>query len=155
MLPNLRELTLTNTESERLTMSMATTNKGLSFVGKFAEKPATNLSIDKVAIQTMSRLHHTNGDFGVVMTDVSVGNIFGSQNVISMQSLQGQNAATGLISQEISIKGSYESLEEFQSFIQSQIIDHGGSISSMKMRGYSFDMKVQLFGRAEDQKAGV
>jgi hypothetical protein len=155
MQPKLRELAIANGESERLAMSMANTNKGLTFVGKFAEKPATNQSIDKVAIQAMSRLHHTHHDFGVVMTDVSAGNIVGGQNVITMQSLQGQNAATGLMSQEISIKGSYESLEEFQGFIQSQIIDHGGSISSIKMRGYSFDMKVQLFGRVEDQKAGV
>lgn len=155
MQPKLRELAMANGESERLAMSMAATNKSRSFVGKFAEKPATNLSIDKIAIQAMSRLHHTNHDFGVVMTDVSAGNIVGGQNVIPMQSLQSQNAATGLMMQEISFKGTYESLEEFQGFIQSQIINHGGSISSIKMRGYNFDMKVQLFGRVEDQKAGV
>ncbi len=89
------------------------------------------------------------------MTDVSAGTTVGGQTVIPMQSMQTQNAATGLMSQEINIKGSYESLEDFQNFIQTQIIEHGGSVSVLNLRGYSFEMKVQLFGPQEELKAGV
>ncbi len=155
MQPQLHDLAIAKGESGRLTLAMAEVNKSLRFMSQFDQAPSPKFNIDKVVVQSISRLLHTHHDFGVVMTDVSAGNTIGGQNVIPMQSMQSQNGATGLMTQEINIKGSYESLEEFQSFVQTQIIEYGGSVSAIKLRAYSFEMKVQVFGPKEDQKAGT
>ncbi len=155
MQPQLQELAMAKGEGGRLILAMASVNKSLGFMSQFDQTPAPKLGIDKVVVQSISRMLHTHHDFGVVMTDVSAGTTVGGQNVIPMQSMQTQNAATGLMSQELNIKGSYESLEDFQNFIQTQIIEHGGSVSVLNLRGYSFEMKVQLFGPQEELKAGV
>ncbi len=155
MQPQLHALAMAKGEGERLILAMSSVNESLRFMSQFDQKPAPRLAINKVVVQSISRWLHTHHDFGVVMSDVSAGTTVGSQNVIPMHSMQIQNSATGLMSQEINIKGSYESLEDFQNFIQSQIIEYGGSLSALKLRGYSFEMRVQLYGPQEEMKAGV
>ena len=157
MAPKLQELATANARAENLSRTIAATQRELNFVSTIDPTPVDPLSIDSVTMDMMSRLHHSYPDFGLTLGEVSAGNSVGGQSVLPMTALQGQNSATGLISQEISLKGTYESLEEFQGFLDQQILVHGGSLSVLKLRNNSFELKVQVFGQAQDvaKKAGV
>lgn len=150
--PKLKELSSEQLRISNLEKEISAAKRDQIFVLSLPESQSPRESIDVVTVQALSRLHHTYQDFGIVISDVSGGSSVGGQNVVPLQVLQGQNASTPLKTQEISIKGNYESLEDFQRFVDSQIIDFGGSIGAIKLKGTNFDMKVQLFGLPE--KAG-
>lgn len=157
MAPKLQALAAAKAQAANIERSIAATQSELSFVATFEPSPVEPFSIDSVTVNLMSRLHHSYPDFGLSLGEISAGNSVGGQSVLPMATLQGQNSATGLMSQEVSIKGTYESLEEFQGFLSQQVLAHGGSISMLKVRNNSFELKVQVFGQGQDapKKAGV
>jgi hypothetical protein len=157
MAPKLQALSTAKAQAASLDRTIAATQQEQRFVSTFEPSPAEPISIDRVTMDMMSRLHHSYPDFGLSIGEVSAGNSVGGQSVLPMTALQGQVSATGFMSQEISIKGTYESLEEFQGFLNQQILAHGGSLSTLKLRNNSFELKVQVFGQAHDapKKAGV
>jgi len=157
MVPKLQALAAAKAQVASLERAIELTQQELRFINSFQTSPVEPISIDRVTMEMMSRLHHSYPDFGLSLGEVSAGNSVGGQSVLPMTSLQGQNNATGLMSQEISIKGTYESLEELQGFLSQQILAHGGSLSTLKLRNNSFELKVQVFGQAQDapKKAGV
>lgn len=146
MAPKLNELTREQARASKLENEIMLAKLDQQFVASLPQRPPTAESMDGVTVQALSRLHHTYPDFGIAISDVTGGGSVGGQNVIPLQDLQGRNSKAALKYQEISIKGSYESLEEFQGFIHSQIIDLGGSVSTLKLKGNGFEMKVQWFG---------
>ena len=152
MAPKLTELTREQTRASKMEKDIMLAQLDQQFVAALPERPPVGESMDGVTVQALSRLHHTYPDFGIAISDVTPGSSVGGQNVIPLQDLQGHNNKALLKFQEMSIKGSYESLEEFQGFIHTQIMDLGGSVSSLKLKGNAFEMKVQWFGIP--QKAG-
>lgn len=150
--PKLHTLQANKAQDATSAQVLAGVQTQLAFVNSLAEGKSTHvlieqLKLDEVTVQTMARLQKTKRDFGVVLSEVAPANITGGQNVMPLQNLQSVHQSTGLGIQEISIKGSYESLEDFQQFVTTQVVEPGGSVSALKMRGNLFEMFVQVFGQ--------
>lgn len=105
--------------------------------------------IDQVLVEALSRWTKTQKDYGVtIMETAGAANGAGGQTVVPTAQMRSINAASGLQSQEVVLKGSYIALEDLQGFFADQLVSQGGSISGIKLKGYAFEARVQLFGRS-------
>lgn len=105
--------------------------------------------IDQVLVEALSRWTKTQKDYGVtIMETAGAANGAGGQTVVPTAQMRSINAASGLQSQEVVLKGSYIALEDLQGFFADQVVSQGGSISGIKLKGYAFEARVQLFGRS-------
>ena len=104
--------------------------------------------IDLVMVESLARWTKTQKDYGVtIMETAGAINAAGGQTVVPTAQMRSVNAASGLQSQEVVLKGSYIALEDLQGFFADQVVFQGASISGIKLKGYAFEARVQLFGR--------
>lgn len=135
-------------ESAQTQQQLARVQSAIEFTNSFKPSPQSEFSTDEMTMQTLSRWRHVLKDYGVSLSDVSAGTHVGGKTTIEMNALQTPQPQTGLTQQVITLKGSYETLEEFEKFVREQIVQAGASVSSIHMHGYSFEMQVQVFGKS-------
>ena len=147
--PQLSALGQEKQQTSTLQKSGADVSAELAMLQKFELKTVSPQDIDLVMVESLARWTKTQKDYGVTIMEMG-GNTVGAggQAVVPTAQMRTLNAASGLQSQEVMLKGNYIALEDLQSFLRQQVVEPGASISAIKLKGYAFEARVQLFGQS-------
>lgn len=146
--PQLDELAKENQQSLALKKLTSDLRSEISALQRFESVAVGQQDIDQVMVESLTRWTKTQKDYGVtIMETAGATNGAGGQTVVPTTQMRSVNAASGLQSQEVVLKGAYIALEDLQGFFADQVVSQGVSISTIKFKGYAFEARVQLFGR--------
>lgn len=146
--PQLDELAKENQQTLALQKTTGDLRAEMGALQRFEPIAVGHQDIDQVMVESLARWTKTQKDYGVtIMETAGATNGAGGQTVVPTAQMRSVNAASGLQSQEVVLKGSYIALEDLQGFFADQVVSQGACISGIKLKGYAFEARVQLFGR--------
>lgn len=150
--PQVAKVVTAQQQEKSLKESIDRLNNELADLQNYKARPIEDLDIDQVMVSQIARWTKTQKDYGVTITEMG-GSVVGAvgQSVVQTSQLRTPNEATGFQSQEIIVKGSYIALEDFVNFLNQQVVATGASIAKVTLKGYTFEMRVQIFGKAPAQ----
>lgn len=146
--PQLDALAQENQQTLALQKTTGDLRSEISALQRFEPVALGQQDIDQMMVASLARWTKTQKDYGVtIMETAGSTNGAGGQTVVPTAQMRSINPASGLQSQEVVLKGGYIALEDLQGFIADQVVSQGASISGIKLKGYAFEARVQLFGR--------
>ncbi len=147
--PQLNRVAEASQRTAALEKSLSDLGSELALIGRYAKASVGSADIDQVMVESLARWSKTQKDYGVTIMEMAgASSGVAGQSVIPTAQMRKVNAASGLQVQDIVLKGSYVALEDFEDFLNTQVVSAGGSIAAIKLRGYSFEVRVQIFGQA-------
>ena len=115
--------------------------------------PASKVRLAPIEVATAVRVSSaltTQRNYGVQIAQVTSTRATGAQPAFALATLNQVHVATGLLTQQLAIKGRYDSLNDFADYLQAQWgAEEGVLHESLKLKGDTFEGVVSVFGLAE------
>jgi hypothetical protein len=145
--PQLERVSQEKLKTTSLEKSVGDASAEITVLGRFAAGEVDKTDIDQVMVESLARWSKTQKDYGVSITEMG-GLLSGAvgQSVIPTAQMRSVNPASGLQTQDIVLKGTYIALEDLQDFLDTQVVAAGASLAAIKLKGYVFEARVQIFG---------
>jgi hypothetical protein len=114
--------------------------------------PVTPVKLPDIEVATATRVSSaliTQRNYGVQISQVTSARATGAQPAFALATLSQAHAPTGLMTQQLVIKGRYDSLNDFANYLQAQWgAEEGVLLESLKLQGDTFEGVVAIFGQA-------
>jgi hypothetical protein len=131
-------------------VTLRRTNELLADAKRLPVSPVKLATVELATAIRVSAALTTQRNYGVQIAQVTSTRATGAQPAFALATLNQPHAATGLMTQQLVIKGRYDSLNDFADYLQAQWgSEEGVLLEGLKLQGDNFEGVVSIFGLAE------